>query len=235
MCRTSTISSAASPPSLSRTACATFEFPHLLEMVAEQSVRYGLSRALFLSVAHRRLEDLRRKWSRCLRRSEVADARRQPPGLRAARGQRRRGRSNRSVAELLREEAAAGVMRADFYRPFQGRAERIKDDALDVPDRGKARRKEGRRLRRRGEGQHACSTSPASSPDLIPYVVDRNPAKQSQFMPGSRIPIVPESRLIEDRPDIVVILPWNLKDELTKAARIREGLGRQFRDIRPRS
>jgi hypothetical protein len=53
-------------------------------------------------------------------------------------------------------------------------------------------------------------------PDLIPYVVDRNPAKQTQYMPGSRIPIVHESRLIEDRPDIVVILPWNLRDELTK-------------------
>ena len=51
-------------------------------------------------------------------------------------------------------------------------------------------------------------------PDLIAYVVDRNPAKQGRFMPGSRIPIVDEDHLRADRPDDVVLLPWNLRDEL---------------------
>ncbi len=51
--------------------------------------------------------------------------------------------------------------------------------------------------------------------DLLPYVVDRNPAKQGKFMPGSRIPILGEDRIDEDRPDYVVILPWNLKSEVT--------------------
>ena len=51
-------------------------------------------------------------------------------------------------------------------------------------------------------------------PDLIAFVVDRNPAKQGRFMPGSRIPIVDEERLRAERPDDVVLLPWNLRDEL---------------------
>ena len=51
-------------------------------------------------------------------------------------------------------------------------------------------------------------------PDLLPYVVDRNPAKQGKYMPGSRIPIVAEDRLQQHKPDIVVILPWNLRDEV---------------------
>ena len=51
-------------------------------------------------------------------------------------------------------------------------------------------------------------------PDLISFVVDRNPAKQGKFMPGSRIPIVSEGRLTEEKPDVIVILPWNLADEI---------------------
>ena len=52
-------------------------------------------------------------------------------------------------------------------------------------------------------------------PDLLPYVVDLNPAKQGRFLPGSRIPVVGMAHLLADRPDCVLILPWNLKTELT--------------------
>ncbi|MBP7780306.1 MAG: SAM-dependent methyltransferase, partial [Burkholderiaceae bacterium] len=50
--------------------------------------------------------------------------------------------------------------------------------------------------------------------DLLRFVVDKNPAKQGKFLPGSRIPIVEEDRLTEDRPDYVLILPWNLLNEV---------------------
>ena len=64
-------------------------------------------------------------------------------------------------------------------------------------------------------------------PDLLPWVVDRNPAKQGRFLPGSRIPIVTEVRLREDKPDIVLILPWNLKEEIMdQLSYIREWGGR---------
>jgi len=57
----------------------------------------------------------------------------------------------------------------------------------------------------------------------VPYVVDGNPAKQGKCLPGSRIPIVAEERLRNDRPDYVVILPRNLKDEIvTQLAYVRE-------------
>jgi hypothetical protein len=51
-------------------------------------------------------------------------------------------------------------------------------------------------------------------PDLISFVVDRNPAKQGKYMPGSRTPIVDEPWLQQEKPDYVVILPWNLKTEI---------------------
>jgi hypothetical protein len=51
-------------------------------------------------------------------------------------------------------------------------------------------------------------------PDLVPYVVDRAAAKQGRFMPGSRIPIVEEAHLWADKPDLVLILPWNIRAEV---------------------
>ena len=51
-------------------------------------------------------------------------------------------------------------------------------------------------------------------PDLISFVVDKNPEKQFKYLPGSRIPIMPEDRLKQVKPDYVVLLPWNLRDEL---------------------
>ncbi len=52
--------------------------------------------------------------------------------------------------------------------------------------------------------------------DLIDYTVDRNPYKQGRFTPGTRIPIHDPSRLAETRPDVILILPWNLKDEIAR-------------------
>ncbi|MGH8147746.1 MAG: methyltransferase C-terminal domain-containing protein, partial [Rhodanobacteraceae bacterium] len=64
-------------------------------------------------------------------------------------------------------------------------------------------------------------------PDLLPYVVDASPHKQGSYLPGSRIPVVAEARLRETRPDFVVILPWNLREEITaQLAYIREWGGK---------
>jgi len=63
--------------------------------------------------------------------------------------------------------------------------------------------------------------------DLLGYVVDASPHKQGRYLPGSRIPVVAESRIRESRPDFVVILPWNLREEITsQLAYIREWGGK---------
>ena len=97
-----------------------------------------------------------------LRRAAVADPWRQPSGLCAAAGQRRRP-VEPSVAALAGVEDAAGMRDAGFLRLFQGRAETHQGRRVCVPDRGEAQGHRGRRLRRRREGQHACSISAASS------------------------------------------------------------------------
>ncbi len=117
------------------------------------------------------------------------------------------------VAQLLQAEAAAGLNRADTYAGFQARADRIKNDfhafLIDA-------RRQGRRVAAYGAAAkgNTLMNYAGVRGDLIDFVVDRNPAKQSQFMPGSRIPIVGEAALAQARPDHIVILPWNLKTEV---------------------
>jgi hypothetical protein len=63
--------------------------------------------------------------------------------------------------------------------------------------------------------------------DLVDFVVDANPHKQNKWLPASHIPVVNESRLKELRPDYVLILPWNLREEITRQlAYIRDWGGR---------
>ena len=71
-------------------------------------------------------------------------------------------------------------------------------------------------------------------PDWVSFVVDRNPAKQSKYMPGSRIPIVDERSLHDERPDYVLLLPWNLKTELMRQLDYVRGWGGRFVTAVPR-
>jgi len=64
--------------------------------------------------------------------------------------------------------------------------------------------------------------------DFLDYTTDANPYKQNKFTPGTRIPIVAPERIRETRPDYVLILPWNLKDEITQQAAYIRDWGGQF-------
>jgi len=64
--------------------------------------------------------------------------------------------------------------------------------------------------------------------DLVKYVVDRSPHKQNKFLPGSRSPIVGEDRLKLDKPDYVVIFPWNIKDEIINQLGYLKEYGTKF-------
>jgi hypothetical protein len=53
-------------------------------------------------------------------------------------------------------------------------------------------------------------------PDLLPFTVDRNPYKHGRFTPGMRIPVLPPERIASERPDVIVVLPWNLRREISE-------------------
>jgi SAM-dependent methyltransferase len=131
-----------------------------------------------------------------------------------------------AVAALLAREAAAGMLAAPFYAGFQHAADTVKDDFLAFLIEHK---RAGRKVAAYGaaaKGNTLLNYAGVRA-DLLPYVVDASPHKQGRFLPGSRIPVVDEARLRADRPDVVVLLPWNLRDELVaQLAYIRDWGGR---------
>ena len=120
---------------------------------------------------------------------------------------------------------------AAYYSTFQPRIEKIKDDLLLFLIDSKRKGLKVAAYGAAAKGNTLLNFA-GVRPDLLPYVVDRNPHKAGKMLPGCRIPIVGEDRLREERPDIVLILPWNLKQEIiTQLAYIREWNGRFARAV----
>ena len=132
-----------------------------------------------------------------------------------------------SVAVTLAAERAAGLDRAQTYAGFQAAAERVKDDLLAFLI---AAKRDGRTVAAYGAAAkgNTLMNFAGVRPDLIAFVVDRAAAKQGRFMPGSRIPILPPEALAEHRPDVVLILPWNIADEVVTQNRALVGDRAEF-------
>lgn len=190
----------------------TFEFPHLQRMIESTQ---------FDTAYHEHFSYLSFTAARTVLESNglrVLDVRELPThggSLRvyAGRADSSTASPTPAVAELLRREAEAGVATAGYYRGFQGAAERVKLDLLEFLV---AARQNGRRVG--GYGAAAKGNTLLNfagiRPDLVPYVVDRSESKQGRLLPGSRIPVVSEDHLRRDRPDIILVLPWNLEEEI---------------------
>lgn len=118
-----------------------------------------------------------------------------------------------NVAALLAREKAAGVTSLAYYDNLKRLAEKVKLDLLTFLI---AEKRAGRSVA--GYGAAAKGNTLLNyagvRPDLMAYVCDAAPSKQGRYMPGSHIPIVEPAVLKERRPDTVLILPWNIKDEI---------------------
>ncbi|MBV8617610.1 MAG: class I SAM-dependent methyltransferase, partial [Curvibacter sp.] len=204
---------------------ATFEFPHLLRMVQEcqfDTAYHEHYSYLSLSAVRRIFEH------NGLQVFDVETLGTHGGSLRVF-AQRSEGRQAVSarVAALLAEEQAAGMGEATFYGGFQAQAQRV---ACELMAFLLERRRQGETVGAYGAAAkgNTLMNFAGVRPALLPYVVDRNPAKQHRYMPGSRVPIVDEAHLRAHRPQYVLILPWNLKDEvMAQLAYIREW-GGQF-------
>ena len=203
---------------------ASLEFPHLLELVRQRQFDtvyhehfsyFSLHAVRAVFAAHGlRIHDVDtlpthggslRIWA-----SHAAADRAESPALEA----------------LARREREAGMLSPDWYRGFQREADAVKHALLGflLEQHAAARRVVGYGAAAKG---NTLLNYAGVRPDLLPYVVDASPHKQGLHLPGSRIPVVDESRLREDRPDVVLILPWNLRDEITaQLAYVRDWGGR---------
>jgi len=137
------------------------------------------------------------------------------------------------VPALLAEEKGRGLQTLEVYRAFQARADAIKDDLLRFLLERKSKRQSVAAYGAAAKGNTLLNYA-GVTPDLLPFVCDAAAAKQGKFMPGSHIPILPPEVLAEQRPDFVLILPWNIAAEIKQKYRGLTELGTKFVTAVPR-
>lgn len=128
------------------------------------------------------------------------------------------GGASPRLARVLAEEESAGLHALEGHRGFASAVARIRRDLLrfllDAAAAGNTVVGYGAP----GKGNTLLNHC-GIRPDLLAYTVDRNPYKHGRFTPGARIPIHPVERIAADRPDYVLVLPWNLRGELVEQLR----------------
>jgi hypothetical protein len=204
---------------------ATFEFPHLLELMAKNqfdTLYHEHYSYLSLTAVH----------TLCARNGlhlfSVEPLPTHGGSLRVyVQGRAGTQAQLPCVTALLADEARAGLCSAAYYRSLSPAAERIKHELLRFLLQAKA---EGKRVVGYGaaaKGNTLLNFAGVRS-DLLAWVADANPHKQGKFLPGSRIPIVAPERIGEDRPDYVLVLPWNLTEEVIQQLGLAREWGARF-------
>jgi len=131
------------------------------------------------------------------------------------------------VRELAAAEEAAGLRRPDYYAAFE---ERVKDTKRRLLEFLIQARRQGRTIvgyGAPGKGNTLLNYCGIRT-DFLPYTVDKSPYKQGKFLPGTHIPVHAPEKIRETRPDYVLILPWNLKDEIIRQLACIREWGGQF-------
>ncbi len=211
---------------------ASFEFPHLLRMVGQNQ----FDTAYHEHYSYLSLTTVERIFARNgLNVFDVEELPTHGGSLRVLAQRRDSGRQpvSLNVSALRDTEAAAGMATAGFYSDFQTKAETVKDDLLGFLIEA---RRQGLKVAAYGaaaKGNTLLNFAGVRS-DLLPCVVDRNPAKQGKFMPGSRIPILAPTTLLEQCPNYLVILPWNIAAEIKQQNVQLAELGTKFVTAVPR-
>jgi SAM-dependent methyltransferase len=204
---------------------ATLEFPHLLELVRNRQ---------FDTVYHEHFSYLSLHAveqvfaAHGLRIHDVQRLQTHGGSLRIWAGHAQADHAPQpGLAEVRALERDAGMLDLGWYHGFQQVAEQVKNDFL-------AFLLEQKRVGKRVAGYGAAAKGntllnfAGVRADLLPFVADASPHKQGRFLPGSRIPVVDEQQLREARPDIVVILPWNLRAEIAEQLRYVADWGGRF-------
>lgn len=211
---------------LKPTGVSTFEFPHLLKMVTENqfdTIYHEHYSYLSLTAVKRIFE------ANGLSIFDVEELPTHGGSLRvyAQRADVGEREICTNVTALLKVEENAGISTSAFYGGFQEKANKVKNDFLEFLIEAKNAGKTVAGYGAAAKGNTLLNYAGVRS-DLLPFVVDLNPAKQNKFLPGCRIPIVAEDYLKQSKPDYVVILPWNLREEVTAQLTYIREWGGQF-------
>lgn len=135
--------------------------------------------------------------------------------------------SSPEVIRMLAAEEEAGLQRESTYASFQERADKVKDELLAFLLEQKRKGKKIAAYGAAAKGNTLLNYAGIKR-DLLPYVCDASLSKQGKFMPGSHLPILSPAVLREDRPDYVLILPWNIASEVRAQLQDIASAGTQF-------
>lgn len=132
-----------------------------------------------------------------------------------------------AVGAVLTSETEFGLCRLETYQAFQARADAVKDGLVSFLIEQK---RAGKRVAAYGAAAKGVTllNYGGIKPDLLPYVCDAAPSKQGKFLPGSHVPILSPHELKVQQPDIVLVLPWNIADEVTRQHGYVSDWGGQF-------
>jgi len=191
----------------------TLEFPHLLRLIERRqydTIYHEHFSYLSLLTSSRALE------TAGLRVTDVEELDTHGGSLRVyARPVESAGEPSARVKAVLAAEEAAGLHTVSGHEGFAPAVLKIKSDLLDFL-LGAAR--EGKTVAgygAPGKGNTLLNHCGIRT-DLLSYTVDRSPVKQGKFLPGTHIPIYAPERLAETRPDYILVLPWNLREEISQ-------------------
>lgn len=118
-----------------------------------------------------------------------------------------------ALQAFLVEEARQGLQSQEIYTGFQPRADKIKNDLLEFLLKQKKAGKSVVAYGAAAKGNTLLNYA-GVKPDLLPFVCDAAAAKQNKYMPGSHIPILNPAAIVNEKPDYVLILPWNIAEEV---------------------
>ncbi len=136
------------------------------------------------------------------------------------------GEPSAAVRDVLAAEAQAGLRTAQGHDGFAAAVSRVRDDLVAFLIEARRAGKTVVGYGAPGKGNTLLNYC-GIRPDLLAYTVDRNPYKHGRYTPGTRIPVLAPERIAADRPDYVLVLPWNLRAELTEQlSYVREWGGR---------
>lgn len=117
------------------------------------------------------------------------------------------------VTHLLSQEASKGMLTVDYYTGFQDKADKVKADLLEFLIEQKKIGKVVAAYGAAAKGNTLLNYCGIKN-DLISFCVDTSPHKQGMYMPGSHIPVLHPNSLAEQKPDFILILPWNIQSEI---------------------
>jgi SAM-dependent methyltransferase len=132
-----------------------------------------------------------------------------------------------AIIELEQEETRQGMFELKYYQSFQRKIDQVKNSLVSFLVEKKQQGKKVVAYGAAAKGNTLFNYCGIKK-DLLPFVVDASPHKQGKFLPGVHIPVTNEEQIHKYKPDFVLILPWNLKQEISEQLKYIRNWGGQF-------